>query len=104
MNVEKSPNDGAKLALLPRRHSSKLALTVSRRALLSDGNDLLFRELATDLVTISLTMVSVRAALGARIGITGPQYSILVAILRTRHGEHVRVRDVRLIFMLAPRS
>jgi DNA-binding MarR family transcriptional regulator len=94
MNVDKSPNDGAKLALLPRRHSSKLALTVSRRALLSDGNDLLFREMVTDLVTISLTMVSVRAALGARIGITGPQYSILVAILRMRHGEHVRVRDV----------
>jgi len=92
--MDKSPNDGAKLALLPRRHSSKVALTVSRRALLSGGNDQLFREMVTDLITISLTMESVRATLGARIGITGPQYSILVAIFRMRPGEHVRVRDV----------
>ena len=92
--MDKSPNDGSKLALLPRRHSSKVALTVSRRALLSGGNDQLFREMVTDLITISLTMESVRATLGARIGITGPQYSILVAIFRMRHGEHVRVRDV----------
>ena len=94
MNVDKSRNDSARVALLPGRHSSKVALTVSRRALLSGGNDRLFREMVTDLVTISLTMVSVRAALGARIGITGPQYSILVAILRMRDGEQVRVRDV----------
>ena len=94
MNVDKSPADGAKLALLPRRHSSKLALTVSRRALLSGGNDLLFREMVTDLITISLNMESVRTALGACIGVTGPQYSILVAIPRMRPGEHVRVRDV----------
>jgi MarR family transcriptional regulator, organic hydroperoxide resistance regulator len=92
--MHKSPNDGAKLALQPRRHSSKVALTVSRRALLSGGNDQLFREMVTDLITISLTMESVRAALGARIGVSGPQYSILVAILRMRPGEHVRVRDV----------
>ena len=92
--MDKSPDDGANLAPRPRRHSSRVALTVSRRALLSGGNDQLFRETVTDLITISLTMESVRAALGARIGITGPQYSILVAILRMRHGEHVRVRDV----------
>lgn len=92
--MDKSPNDGAKPALLPIRHSSKVALTVSRRALLSGGNDQLFREMVTDLIAISLTTESVRAALGARIGITGPQYSILVAILRMRQGEHVRVRDV----------
>src|SRR5215469_2331603 len=92
--MDKSRTDGVKLALLPRRHSGKVALTVSRRALLMGGNDQLFREMVTDLITISLTMESVRAALGARIGITGPQYSILVAVLRMRHGEHVRVRDV----------
>ena len=92
--MDKSPNGGARLAHLPRRHSGKVALTVSRRALLRGGNDQLFREMVTDLLTISLTMESVRAALGTRIGITGPQYSILVAILRMRDGEHVRVRDV----------
>jgi MarR family transcriptional regulator, organic hydroperoxide resistance regulator len=92
--MHKSPNDGARLAPHPMRHAGKVALTVSRRALLSDGNDQLFREMVTDLITISLTMESVRAALGARIGITGPQYSILVAIFRMPHGEHVRVRDV----------
>ena len=92
--MDKLPEDRAQPALLPRRHSGKVALTVSRRALLSGGNDQLFREMVTDLITISLTMESVRATLGARIGITGPQYSILVAIFRMRHGEHVRVRDV----------
>jgi len=51
-------------------------------------------ERRTDLIAISLTMESMRAALGARIGITGPQYSILIAVHRMRPGEHVRVRDV----------
>ncbi len=50
--------------------------------------------MVTDLITISLNMESVRAMLGARIGVSGPQYSILVAVLRMRPGEHVRVRDV----------
>jgi DNA-binding MarR family transcriptional regulator len=92
--MDKSPIDSSRLALLPRRHSGKVALTVSRRALLRGGNDQHFRKMVTDLITISLTMESIRAALGARIGITGPQYSILIAILRMHHGEDVRVRDV----------
>lgn len=90
MNVERSMGDAR--STLPLRR--KLTLTVSRRALLSGGNDRLFREMVTDLITISLNMESVRATLGERIGVTGPQYSILVAILRMRPGEHVRVRDV----------
>jgi MarR family transcriptional regulator, organic hydroperoxide resistance regulator len=92
--MDKPATEGDKLSLVPKGGSSKLALTVSRRALLSGGNDQLFREMVTNLVTISLNMESVRSALGARISVTGPQYSILVAIHRMRHGEAVRVGDV----------
>src|SRR5262249_36153692 len=92
--MDKLPEDHAQPALLPRRHCGKVALTVSRRALLMGGNDGLFREMVTDLITISLTMESVRAGLGARIGTTGPQYSILVAVFRMRDGDQVRVSDV----------
>jgi MarR family transcriptional regulator, organic hydroperoxide resistance regulator len=94
MKVDKSPDHRTRVPILPGRQSRKLALTVSRRALLSGGNDQLFREMVTDLVTLSLNIESVRTALGARIDLTGPQYSVLVAIRRMRPGEHVRVRDV----------
>jgi MarR family transcriptional regulator, organic hydroperoxide resistance regulator len=57
-----------------------MPLTVSRRELLEGSTDGRFRTLVHDLLTISARMELVRAHLGARLGLTGPQYSVLVAV------------------------
>jgi DNA-binding MarR family transcriptional regulator len=54
--------------------------TVSDGALLEKGSDHRFRALVNDLFTIASRMELVRAHLGARMGISGPQYSVLVAV------------------------
>ena len=54
--------------------------TVSRAALMENGCDRRFRALVNDLFTIASRMETLRAHLGARIGISGPQYSVLVAV------------------------
>ena len=54
--------------------------TISRAPLLKGGSDHRFRVLVADLFTISMRMEMVREHLGRRMGISGPQYSIVVAI------------------------
>jgi len=68
-----------------------LPATVSRAALLEKGSDHRFRVLVNDLFTIASRMEVVRAHLGARMGISGPQYSVLVAVahLQAEHGVSV---------------
>ena len=53
---------------------------MSREALLDGGSDRRFRSLVCDLFTISARMEMVREHLGAPMGITGPQYSLMVAV------------------------
>jgi len=60
--------------------SFRLPATVSRPALLEAGSDERFRRLVNDLLTIASRMTAVREHLGSRIGITAPQYSLLMAI------------------------
>jgi MarR family transcriptional regulator, organic hydroperoxide resistance regulator len=57
-----------------------LPTTVSRAALLKGGSDRSFRVLVADLLTISTRMELVREHLGRRMGISGPQYSLIVAV------------------------
>jgi DNA-binding MarR family transcriptional regulator len=66
-------------------------LTVSRAALIKDGSDGRFRALVHDLLTISTRMEAVREHLGRRMGISGPQYSVLLAVahLQGPHGASV---------------
>lgn len=56
--------------------------TVSEPALLSGGTDGRFRQMVYDLFTVSVRMEAVRDALAKDLGVTGPQYSILMAIAR----------------------
>lgn len=63
--------------------------TVSREELLEDGSDHRFRQLVADLFTISARMNVVRQDLARRMGITAPQYSILVAIAHVEGGVGV---------------
>jgi DNA-binding MarR family transcriptional regulator len=72
----------------------RLPATVSGPALLERGSDSHFRQLVYDLLTISVRMETVRTYLARRIGITGPQYSVLVAIAQFQGGEGVSVGRV----------
>ena len=68
-----------------------LPATVSRAALLDGGSDGRFRTLVADLFTISTRMELVREHLGRRMGISAPQYSLVVAVahLQGRNGLSV---------------
>ena len=68
-----------------------LPATVTRAPLLKGGSDQRFRVLVADLFTISARMEMVREHLGRRMGISGPQYSIVVAVahLQGRNGISV---------------
>ncbi len=67
-------------------------VTVSRPELLPDGTGSRFRQLVSDLLTISVRMLELRNHLAAEMGVTGPQYSILltVAYLQATGGATVR--------------
>jgi DNA-binding MarR family transcriptional regulator len=60
--------------------TAPLPPTTSRRALLNGGSDRSFRALVHDLLTVSSRMELVRGHLGARLGVSGPQYSVMVAV------------------------
>jgi DNA-binding MarR family transcriptional regulator len=66
-------------------------LTVSRRALLESSGDKRFRQLVYDLLTISNRMSLVREHLGRQLNISGPQYSVLMAILQLQGDKGVGV-------------
>jgi MarR family transcriptional regulator, organic hydroperoxide resistance regulator len=73
---------------------SALPPTVSRPALLQAGSDRRFRALVHDLLTISTRMDIVRQHLGDRIGISGPQYSVLAAVAHLQGEDGASVGTV----------
>src|SRR5271166_2600195 len=68
--------------------------TISNGALLERGSDRRFRALVNDLFTIASRMEIVRAHLGRRMGISGPQYSVLVAVAHLQGQRGVSVGAV----------
>lgn len=54
--------------------------TTTLHALLDGGSDRRFRDLIQALLGISSRFVDLRERIGARVGLTGPQYSMLVSI------------------------
>jgi DNA-binding MarR family transcriptional regulator len=74
--------------------------SVSKPELLDDdGRDRAFRSMVYDLLTVGARMQDVRDRLAAEIGVTGPQYAILMAIAHLQDeadGAGVRVVARRL--------
>lgn len=65
----------------------------------ADGGDRGFRRLVYDLLAIGVRMQDIRDRLAAELGVTGPQYAILMAISHLQHeegGAGVRVVARRL--------
>jgi MarR family transcriptional regulator, organic hydroperoxide resistance regulator len=55
-------------------------LTVSKPELLSDNSDTVFRRLVHDMLAVAARVQEIRNGLGAHIGLTGSQYTILITI------------------------
>jgi DNA-binding MarR family transcriptional regulator len=68
--------------------------TVSRDALLDRGSDRRFRALVHDLLTIAARMEMVREHHGRRMGISGPQYSVLMAVAHLQGERRASVGTV----------
>ena len=71
-----------------------LPTSVSRAALLENGSDTRFRQMVYDLFTVSVRMEAVRDALAKDLGVSGPQYSMLMAIARLAGADGVPVGRV----------
>ena len=84
----------AKLSRRQPEATAALPATASRQALLEAGSDDRFRQLVYDLLTISVRMETAREHLARRLGVSGPQYSILMAIARLQDRHGVRVGGV----------
>jgi DNA-binding MarR family transcriptional regulator len=74
--------------------SFRLPPTVSRNALLEEGSDERFRRLIYDLLTVTSRMAMVREYLSERMGISAPQYSLLMAIGQFQGQQGVGVTAV----------
>ena len=64
MTVRKTPNQ----------------LSVTRPQLLAGGDDRAFRQLIQDMLGVAARMETLRERLGGMIGVSGPQYSILISV------------------------
>jgi len=67
-------------------------LTVSHRALLVEGSDIEFRRLILRLLQIEERLRHARAYLGRQAGLTGPQYSLLMAVAYLQGETGIAVR------------
>ena len=69
-------------------------LTVTRRALLVKGSDVEFRRLIYRLLLVEDRLAQVRAFLGRRIGLTGPQYTLLITVAYLQCATGIAVRSL----------
>lgn len=69
-------------------------LTVSRPELLQDGSDDAFRGLVHDSLAFAARLQAVRDGYARLVGVTGPQYTILISIARLSKHEDVSVSSV----------
>ena len=65
---------------MSKRSFRSLPPSATRSALLSGRSDHQFRELLYDFFTVANRLEQVRRYLGSRIGLTGPQYTLMMAV------------------------
>jgi MarR family transcriptional regulator, organic hydroperoxide resistance regulator len=98
MSISRLGRPRTKTVAKPRPDSATAAHvlppTATCPALLEKGSDRRFRILVNDLFTIASRMELVRAHLGRRMGISGPQYSLLVAVAHLQGARGVSVGAV----------
>jgi len=71
------------------------AVTTTNEALLDDGDDARFRQFIYDVLAFGTRLEAVRDGLGELMGLTGPQYSILITIgMLQEKGKRTAVVDI----------
>jgi DNA-binding MarR family transcriptional regulator len=73
------------------KKTRKLPLSVTRPALLTGKSDHSFRELVYNFFAISNRLEQVRRHLGAQIGLSGPQYNLMMAVAELQGSTGVSV-------------
>lgn len=76
--------------------NNKIAMTVSRPALLVDGSDDAFRDLLADLFAFSQQLQEIRARFATHAGLSPAQYMILIAVdrLESKGSEDTGINQV----------
>ncbi len=69
-------------------------LTVSRPQLLIGGNDQAFRQFVHDTLAFATRIQAIRNALANVIGLSGTQYTILIAVDRDQHKKGVGINHI----------
>ena len=69
-------------------------LTITRRALLVRGGDTDFRRLIYRLLQVEERLRHARAFLGRRIGLTGPQYTLLITVAYLQGATGITVQSL----------
>jgi DNA-binding MarR family transcriptional regulator len=94
-NRERTRSDVAPPSGNKRRKSKSPAhLTVTRPELLTQGDDNEFRKLVHDSLAFAARLVAIRDGYGSIMGITGPQYTILISIAHLNQSGDVSVSSV----------
>lgn len=75
----------------PAQAEQKLPLSISRPALLVDGADREFRRLIYRMIITESRLVDIRKSIGQRVGVTGAQYHMMMAILHLQGEEGISV-------------
>jgi DNA-binding MarR family transcriptional regulator len=73
---------------------SRLPLSATRSALLSGKSDHSFRELVYNFFTVASRLEEIRRHLGSRIGVSGPQYTLMMAVAELQGSIGVSVGRV----------
>lgn len=76
------------------RAASKAPLTVSRSELLADGTDRDFRRLVHGLLPFLATHTAIRDGYAALLGLTGPQYTIMLCIRNLGQPDSPSIKTV----------
>lgn len=90
-----SPKTRRTPAKQPKQRSAREApLTIGRDELLTDGTDDKFRELVHDLFALASRHEEVRRGHAAVIGLTSPQYTLLISAAHLARNAPVSVREL----------
>ena len=77
-------------------------LTVTRRALLVDGSDVDFRRLIYRLLLVEERLRRARDFLGRRIGLSGPQYTMLITVAYLQGATGITVQSLARNLRVSP--
>jgi len=77
-----------------KKASAKLPLSISRPALLVEGSDAEFRRLIYRMLITESRLLDVRRAIARQVGVSGAQYSIMMAILHLEGDEGIAINGL----------